>query len=411
MKTSECIAMLLAGGEGRRLAPLTNDLAKPAVPFGGRCRIIDYTLSNCVHSGIRTIGVLTQYKAESVHDHIGDGTAWRGEGRDGWPTIELLPSSRVSAEEYAGTADALYQNMDYIDQLDPAHVLVLSGDHIYQMDYRELLASHKRSGASVTLTVKQVPWKDAGRFGIISTDEHDRITAFAEKPARPSSNVASMGIYAFRWADLREALLEDRKHPNSSRDFGKDIIPRMLEDGYKLMAFSFDGYWRDVGTVESLWEAHMDLFEGGLYEEWQWPVLTRERNHTFPSLLTPHAVVRNSYIHHGSYIEGSVERSVVFGGVAIGRGTDFRDSIVMPDAQIGRNVRIIRSIIGEGAIIEDGAVIGSTDGAVTVIGAGEHVEAHGYDAGIAERIKGSMSEAGRRLLEKRERPLFPDFNF
>ncbi|UVI31968.1 sugar phosphate nucleotidyltransferase [Paenibacillus spongiae] len=411
MKTSDCIAMLLAGGEGRRLAPLTNDLAKPVVPFGGRCRIIDYTLSNCVHSGIRTIGVLTQYKAESVHDHIGDGTAWQREERDGCSTIELLPSSRVSAEKYAGTADALYQNMDYIDRLDPAHVLVLAGDHIYRMDYREMLASHKRSGASATIAVKQVPWKDTGRFGIISTDEHGRIAAFAEKPIRAASNTASLGIYIFRWADLRRALLEDRDHPDSSRDFGKDIIPRMLDTGYMLMAYPFEGYWRDVGTVESLWEAHMDIFDGGLNEEWHWPVLTRERKHTYPSLLTPHAVVRHSYIHHGSYIEGSVERSVVFGGVAVGRGTDILESIVMPDAQIGRNVRIIRAIIGERAIIEDGSVIGSPDEAVTVIGAGERVEGHGYDARIAERIKGSVSEAGRRFLEKRELPLFPDFNF
>ncbi|MCQ6558476.1 sugar phosphate nucleotidyltransferase [Paenibacillus mendelii] len=375
MITNDCIAMLLAGGEGRRLAPLTDHQAKPAVPFGGRCRIIDYSLSNCVHSGISSIGVLTQYKAQSLHDHIGDGTAWEKEGSAVRSSIELLPSSRIGTEGYAGTADALYQNLDYIDRLSPANVLVLSGDHIYRMDYRELLDSHKRSGATATLTVKPVPWKEAGRFGIMNTDEQDQIIDFTEKPIRPMSNLASMGIYMFKWADLRHALLEDHSDPNSSRDFGKDIIPRMLEAGNRLMAHRFEGYWRDVGTVQSLWEAHMDLFDREMCDERQWPVLTRDRKHSYPSFLTPHAVVRNSYIHQGSYIEGSAYRSVVFGGVSVGRGTVFRESVIMPDAQIGRNVRIIRAIIGEGAIIEDGAIIDSLDGEVTVIGAGERVGA------------------------------------
>lgn len=374
-KKHTCMAMLLAGGEGRRLSPLTSNMAKPAVPFGGRCRIIDYTLSNCVNSGIGTIGVLTQYEASSLHRHIGDGTAWQMKDGETAADITLLPSSRIGSEGYAGTADAIYQNMDYIEWHGPEHVLILSGDHIYRMDYDELLRTHIASGAAATVAVKRVPWKDASRFGIMNTDESNRIVDFVEKPERPESNLASMGIYMFRWADLREVLLEDRNDDASSRDFGKDIIPRLLRSGMTLQAHPFDGYWRDVGTVESLWEAHMDIIDGEAHDEEVWPIQTRRWTSSFKSYVSPQVDVRNSYIHSGSTVEGNVNRSFIFGDVAIGSGADIRESIIMPNARIGRNASLSRVILGEGAYVEDGAVIGSLNGDVTVIGAGERVAA------------------------------------
>ncbi|CAH1193707.1 Glucose-1-phosphate adenylyltransferase [Paenibacillus plantiphilus] len=374
-KNRTCLAMLLAGGEGRRLSPLTSNMAKPAVPFGGRCRIIDYTLSNCVNSGIGTIGVLTQYEASSLHRHIGDGTAWQMRDSEAAADITLLPSSRISSEGYAGTADAIYQNMDYIEWHGPEHVLILSGDHIYRMDYDELLRTHIASGAAATVAVKRVPWKDASRFGIMNTDESNRIVDFVEKPGRPESNLASMGIYMFRWANLREVLLEDRNDDASSRDFGKDIIPRLLRSGMTLQAHPFDGYWRDVGTVESLWEAHMDIIDGEAHDEEVWPIQTRRWTSSFKSYVSPQVDVRNSYIHSGSTVEGNVNRSFIFGDVAIGSGADIRESIIMPNARIGRNASLSRVILGEGAYVEDGAVIGSPNGDVTVIGAGERVAA------------------------------------
>ncbi|MBW7475159.1 glucose-1-phosphate adenylyltransferase [Paenibacillus oenotherae] len=373
---STCMAMLLAGGEGRRLAPLTSNMAKPAVPFGGRCRIIDYTLSNCVNSGIGTIGVLTQYEAASLHRHIGDGSAWQMRSGDANADITLLPSTRVGSEGYAGTADAIYQNIDYIDWYAPEHVLILSGDHIYRMDYDQLLQAHIASGASATVAVKHVPWKDASRFGIMNTDEHNRIVDFVEKPDRPESNLASMGIYMFKWPHLREVLLADREDESSSHDFGKDIIPSMLRSGTPLQAHPFDGYWRDVGTVESLWEAHMDIIDGEAPDEEEWPIQTRQWTSTFKSYVRSGVEVSSSYIHSGSTVEGNVKRSFIFGDVAVGTGADIRESIVMPNARIGRNVSLSRVIIGEGAVIEDGAVLGSMNGEVTVIGAGERVAAH-----------------------------------
>jgi glucose-1-phosphate adenylyltransferase len=355
-------------------------LAKPAVPFGGRCRIIDYTLSNCVHSGIETIGVLTQYQSESLHNHIGDGKAWRKSEGVQRTDIALLPSSRVKGGEYLGTADAIYQNIDYIDHYSPEHILVLSGDHIYQMDYTKLMDKHIDSGAAATIAVKRVPWKDASRFGVIHTDESDRILDFVEKPRRPESNLASMGIYMFRWADLRSLLVEDHGDKSSSHDFAKDIIPRMLQLGLSLGAHPFEGYWRDVGTVDSLWEAHMDFIAGDIVPaaetpEGAWPIISRDMRQTLASYVCPKAEIRNSFIQHGSSVEGDVDRSVIFGDVAVGRGADIRESIIMPGARIGRNAWICRAIIGEGAVIEDGAVIGSMNGDVTVVVAEERLAA------------------------------------
>ncbi|WP_219835454.1 sugar phosphate nucleotidyltransferase [Paenibacillus sp. R14(2021)] len=379
MNTNACVAMLLAGGEGRRLAPLTGKMAKPAVPFGGSCRIIDYTLSNCVNSGIGQIGVLTQYMADSLHAHIGDGADWCF--GDHAANIALLPSNRIGGEGYRGTADAIYQNIDFIDAQNPEHVLILSGDHIYKMDYRSMLQDHIANGADATIAVKRVPWRDASRFGILETDEQRRIVEFVEKPAKPQSNLASMGIYMFNWDALRTALLADHRNPASSGDFGIDVLPALLRNGTSLLAHAFDGYWRDVGTVESLWEAHMDLIGGKLDEHSNvkakpWPILTRDRTPTICSYLCPNADVQGSYVHVGSSVKGEFDRSVIFGDVVVEEGADIQESILMPSVHIGANVRLSRAIIGEGAVIEDGAVIGSLSGDVTVIAPGERVAAH-----------------------------------
>lgn len=411
MKKDACLAMLLAGGEGRRLAPLTASIAKPAVPFGGRCRIIDYTLSNCVHSGINTIGVLTQYQAESLHDHIGDGGAWQIADGGNPVKISLLPASRYGGEGYLGTADAIYQNIDYIDSQNPEHVLILSGDHIYQMDYNEMSQHHANSGASATIAVKRVPWKDASRFGIMTTSEGDRIMRFDEKPKRPRSNLASMGIYIFRWADLRAALIEDHANEASSHDFGADLIPQMLGSDKNLYAYPFDGYWRDVGTIESLWEAHMDLIDEIAAASQTnnqldaWPILTRERVQKIPAYRCPKALIRSSYIHHGSSVEGDVDRSIVFGDVSIGKGADIRESIIMPGARIGANASVFRAIIGEGAVIGQGAVIGKWNDDITVIGAGEQIAARPRFSVTFNRLPHSVlayweREMTSSLLEK-----------
>ncbi|MBM7568656.1 glucose-1-phosphate adenylyltransferase [Paenibacillus sacheonensis] len=393
MNTNSCVAMLLAGGEGRRLAPLTESMAKPAVPFGGNCRIIDYTLSNCINSGIGSIGVLTQYMADSLHKHIGDGSSWHTNGQTA--DITLLPSSRVGENGYLGTADAIYQNIDYIDRQSPEHVLILSGDHIYRMDYRSMLQDHVASGAAATIAVKRVPWRDASRFGIMTADERRTIVDFVEKPAKPTSNLASMGIYIFKWQVLRDALMADRLNPASSHDFGKDIIPALLRNGTSMLAHAFDGYWRDVGTVESLWEAHMDLIDGELEDAAgtkakPWPILSRLLNNSMRTYVCPNADVQSSYVHHGSSIKGDLDRSVVFGDVAVEEGADIRESILMPGSRIGKDVRLSRVIIGEGAVIEDGAVIGSLNGDVTVIAPGDCVAAHPRFVVTPDRLPQSL---------------------
>lgn len=382
MSNKQCIAMLLAGGEGRRLSPLTSKLAKPAVPFGSRYRIIDFPLSNCVNSGIDTIGILTQYEADSLHAHIGDGTAW-GLGQSERGGITLLPSYGAGCNEYLGTADAIYKNMEYIDRHDPENVLILSGDHIYHMDYREVLDFHVQSGAKATISVMPVPWEEAHRFGVMVTDEQYRIKEFCEKPERPQSNLASMGIYLFKWSYLKRHLLEDAKDHKSSHDFGKDVIPKMLADTEPLHAYPFKGYWRDVGTVASLWEAHMDLLDEN--NEWMlqdkaWPMYTSELcklDTMIKGKETKHSgiSVKNSIIHDHCALEGYAERSVIFGGTSIGRFAKIKDSVVMPNASIGRNAIVECAIIGEGATIKDGAVIKGTPDQVVVIGPSETVVA------------------------------------
>lgn len=368
----KCIAMILAGGEGKRLAPLTQKLAKPAVPFGGQYRIIDFPLSNCLNSGIDTIGVLTQYKAETLHKHIKDGGLWLN---DKETEITLLDASRHATNGlYTGTADAIYKNLEYIQRHNPEHVLLLSGDHIYKMDYNAMIQFHEESGAEATISVKQVPWKDAHQFGIMNVDDSYKVTNFLEKPSKPESNLASMGIYIFRWSFLKRYLLQDAENELSSHDFGKDLIPQMLAAGSNVYAYPFQGYWRDVGTVESLWEAHMEVLGGEIVlDDGQWPMYTNKRLQPSTMNLYPTAESHKSMIHPDSIIEGELVRSVVFNGVHIGPGCEIRESIIMPDVKIGSNVQIYKAIIGEGSVIEDGAVIGKPNGEITAIGKDEFI--------------------------------------
>ncbi|MBE9916660.1 glucose-1-phosphate adenylyltransferase [Paenibacillus donghaensis] len=369
MNKKECIAMLLAGGEGRRLAPLTTNQAKPAVPFGSRYRIIDFPLSNCVNSGIDTIGILTQFEAESLHTHIGKGEPW-GLECNGNSGITLLPSYNTSSATYSGTADAVYKNIEYIDRQQAEHVLILSGDHIYHMDYNKMLLFHKQQGSEATISVMEVPWEEASRFGVMSVDERHRISEFAEKPAEPESNLASMGIYLFKWEYLRRHLLEDAANDSSSHDFGKDLIPKMLAEQNRLFAYRFDGYWKDVGTVNSLWEAHMDLLAADpawkLHNS-EWPMYTRPWRSKLAAHKTKTNSMANCLVSETCFIDGTAHQSVVFCGVEIGKFSEIKDSIVMPNVRIGRNVHIERAIIGEGAIIKDGAfIIGSADEIVVI---------------------------------------------
>lgn len=371
--TNECIAMLLAGGEGRRLSPLTGQIAKPVVPFGDRFRMIDFPLNNCVHSNINKIGVLTQYCADSVHNYINEDQPSLLTSNASCD-ITMLPSSNKCKDGYAGTADAIYQNIDYIDQLAPEHVLILSGDHIYQMDYRPMLEFHKSSGAPATIAVKKVAWREASRFGILNTDDQYRVKSFVEKPAKPQSNLASMGIYLFRWSELKKHLIEDAANPHSTHDFGKDIIPAFLAAQANMVAYPYKGYWRDVGTIDSLWEANMDLLDGELKLTNYGKKAEHSLKHTV-ALGKSRAKLNNeiidSILHPACTVEAQVERSIVCSDVTIGMNSEIHESIIMPGARIGRNVNIHRAIIGEGAIIEDGAVIGRLNDEICVVGHGE----------------------------------------
>lgn len=378
MAKSECIAMLLAGGEGRRLGVLTKDLAKPAVHFGGKYRIIDFTLSNCVNSGIDTVGVLTQYQPLVLNQYLGIGSPWGLDRRSGG--VHILPPYVRSkgGTWYKGTANAIYQNMGFIEGYDPEYVLIISGDHIYKMDYDELLESHKRNRADATIAVITVPWAEASRFGILSVDEQDRVVEFAEKPKQPNSNLASMGVYIFNWKVLKEALVRDEATPGSSNDFGKDIIPTLLKDGARLFTHRFDGYWKDVGTIDSLWEANMDLLDEQPalnLNDREWRIYSVNPNRP-AHYLSPESTVQSSLINEGCVVRGTVNRSVLFQCVTVGEGSFIEDSVIMPNATIGRGARIIRAIVGDGAVVGDGCVIGSVDSEdIAVVGSGDHIEA------------------------------------
>lgn len=360
MITKKCVAMLLAGGQGSRLEVLTKNTAKPAVPFGGKYRIIDFALSNCANSGIDTIGVLTQYKPLKLNSYIGKGRPWDLDRLNGGVTILPPYMTQTNGEWYSGTANAIYQNMEYIEAYHPEYVLIISGDQIYKMDYRELLRFHETKKADVTIASHEVPWEEASRFGIINTDESSRIIDFTEKPKKPASNKASMGIYIFTWKKLRQYLIEDQNTPGSTNDFGRDLIPKMHKRGERMFAFPFKGYWKDVGTLQSYWEANMDLLEeaNGLnLQDRGWRIYSRNSVEP-PHFIAPTANVKRCIIAEGGSIFGEAYHSILFSGVTIGKGSRIHNSILMPNVKVGENAIIEDTIIAENTIISDNCRIG-----------------------------------------------------
>ncbi|OES44076.1 glucose-1-phosphate adenylyltransferase [Domibacillus iocasae] len=359
MVKQKCVAMLLAGGKGSRLKELTESLAKPAVPFGGKYRIIDFPLSNCVNSGIHTVGVLTQYQPLVLNSYIGIGSAWDLDRKNGGVTVLPPYSESSEVKWYSGTASAIYQNLNYIKQFDPEYVLILSGDHIYKMNYDTMLDYHIEKQADVTISVIEVPWDEASRFGIMNTDDEYNVTRFDEKPKKPESNLASMGIYIFKWPVLRKYLEMDESNPDSSNDFGKDVIPAMLADELKLIAYPFKGYWKDVGTVKSLWEANMDLLDDeqdlNLFEH-SWRIYSVNPNQP-PQIIGTKAKVKHSLVNEGCIIDGAIEQSVMFQGVEVEEDAVIKECVVMPNARIGRGSFIERAIVMNGLEIPENTII------------------------------------------------------
>lgn len=379
MKQNSMLAMILAGGRGSRLHDLTNKVAKPAVSYGGKYRIIDFPLSNCANSGIDVVGVLTQYESVELNSYVAAGGRWGLDSKDSG--VYVLPpreKADTGLDVYRGTADAISQNIDFIDQYDPEYLLVLSGDHIYKMNYDKMLAFHKERQADATIAVIEVPLKEASRFGIMNTDgETDRITEFVEKPPVPESNLASMGIYIFNWKLLRKLLLADMKNPDSNHDFGKDIIPTLLGDEKRLFAYRFKGYWKDVGTIDSLWEANMDLLSPDNeldLSDLTWKIYTEDVT-ALPQYIGTEARIQNAYITQGCVIEGEVTNSVVFTGAKVRPGAKVIDSVLMPGAIVEDGAVVIRDLVANGVNIGKGALVGSADS--------EHIEL------IARRVKGA----------------------
>ncbi len=363
------VAMLLAGGKGSRLGVLTKHRAKPAVTYGGKYRIIDFPLSNCIHSGIDTVGVLTQYEPLELNAYIGTGAPWDLDGITGGAFILPPHQKGELGEWYTGTANAIYQNFYFIDRYEPENILVLSGDHIYKMDYSDMLKAHAAKGADATIAVIRVPMEEASRFGIMNTDDDLRITEFDEKPKQPKNDMASMGVYVFNWKKIKEYLIEDAKDEKSSNDFGKNVIPKMLQNDEKLYAYPFDGYWKDVGTIYSLWESNMELLQDSpgldLYDE-GWRIFSRNPNMP-PHFVDKSAKIKNSLISEGCHIYGVVENSIISAGVVIGEGAVVRDSIVMQQTQIGKNSKVIMGIIDEETQVGENCEIGG-GGEITVLG-------------------------------------------
>lgn len=362
MRSKECVAMILAGGQGSRLGILTQNVAKPAVPFGGKYRIIDFPLSNCAHSGIDTVGVLTQYQPLELNTYIANGQPWDLDRTNGGVFVLPPYTSAEKGEWYKGTANAIYQNLGFMQQFNPKYVVILSGDHIYKMDYNKMLQAHKNANADATIAVIEVPWDEAPRFGIMNTDNNMQIVEFEEKPAEPKSNLASMGVYCFSWEALKKYLTEDENNSESENDFGKNIIPSMLGDGLKLMAYRFDGYWKDVGTIQSLWEANMELLDdnpGCDLDDDSWKIFSRNPVKP-PQYIGDGGVIKNSYTTEGCEIYGKVEHSILFEGVTVGSGAVVKDSIVLPGTVIGKGAVINKAIIGSDAVIGDNAEIGSS---------------------------------------------------
>ena len=385
----QCVAMLLAGGQGSRLGILTSDVAKPAIPYGGKYRIIDFPLSNCTNSGIDVVGVLTQYRPLLLNAYIGSGSPWDLDLAHGG--VYVLPPyvTGKSGEWYSGTANAIYQNIQFIEQFNTDYVLILSGDHIYKMDYNKMLQFHIQNNADCTIAVREVPWEEASRFGIMNTNEDNSISEFEEKPAHPKSNKASMGVYIFTWEKLRQYLVADAEDPNSANDFGKNIIPKMLGDQQRMFAYDFKGYWKDVGTIESLWEANMDLLTLpmpiDLYDT-KWRIYGRNPG-LAPHFIAEGASVRNSLITEGCEVFGNVDHSVIFSGVTIREGATVKDSVVMPGAVIERGAQVQRAIISEDAVIGAGATVGEATGNIAVVGTGVRLAAGG-DVKAGEQYAG-----------------------
>ncbi|NFA44420.1 glucose-1-phosphate adenylyltransferase [Clostridium botulinum] len=375
MGNTEIVAMILAGGQGSRLGVLTKKLAKPAVPFGGKYRIIDFPLSNCANSGIYTVGVLTQYKPLELNAHIGIGLPWDLDRKDGGVSILPPYQEEKGGNWYKGTANAIYQNIEFVDRYDPEYVLILSGDHIYKMNYTKMLEFHKEKNADATIGVIEVPVNEASRFGIMNTRDDMSIYEFEEKPKIPKSNLASMGIYIFNWKNLKKYLRNDEANKSSSNDFGKDIIPSMLNDGGKMVAYPFEGYWKDVGTIESLWQANMDLLKSdnklNLHDQ-DWRIYST--NPVRPAqYIGENAKVTNSLIVEGCTVNGTVQNSVLFQGVQVGKNTIIKDSVIMTNAKIGDNVIIEKAIIGNDAVIRKDCVIGTGD-EIEIVAAKEEVK-------------------------------------
>ena len=389
---NECISMLLAGGQGSRLGILTHKIAKPAVPFGGKYRIIDFPLSNCVNSGIYTVGVLTQYQPLELNDYIGNGEPWDLDRRDGGVHV-LSPYQQIKGSEwYKGTANAIYQNIHFIDKYDPEYVVILSGDHIYKMDYAEMLAYHKEQEAACTIAMREVEWAEASRFGLMLVNDDGTISEFEEKPKNPRSNKASMGIYIFTWEKLRAYLIADEENPESGNDFGHDVIPAMHNAGEKMVAYQFDGYWRDVGTIDSLWEANMDILSptsGINLNDKNWKIYAKSPS-AAPQYIADTAKVENSMVTEGCQVAGNVDWSVLFPNATVEEGADVKYSIIMPGATVKKGASVSYSIIAEDAVIAEGAKVGSTPAeteadawGVAVVGAGIEI---GKDATVPANV-------------------------
>ena len=374
---SGMVCMLLAGGQGSRLKALTRNTAKPAVPFGGKYRIIDFALSNATNSDIHDIGILTQYKPFRLNEHIGIGAAWDYDRTYGGLRLLSPFYSEEGGRWYDGTANAIYENMTYLDNLNPKYVLILSGDHIYKMNYNELLDVHIRKGAEATIAVMEVPWDEAPRFGIMNTDEEDRILEFEEKPAKPKSNLASMGIYIFNWPTLRKALIEDYKDKNSTYDFGHDIIPKMLKAQMPLYVYRFKGYWKDVGTIKSYWEANLDMIDPNnglnIYEK-NWRIYTSAKNLP-PHFISQEAEVSNSLVNEACRVYGKVQHCVLFTNVTVEDGAEVRDSVILSGSVIQKGAKVVHAAVGENEVIRAGQEIGEdTSGAVYLVADGNVTE-------------------------------------
>lgn len=377
MKHNDMLAMILAGGRGSRLHDLTNKVAKPAVSYGGKYKIIDFPISNCANSGIDVVGVLTQYESVILNSYVAAGGRWGLDAKDSG--VYVLPpreKADTNLDVYRGTADAISQNIDFIDSFSPEYLLVLSGDHIYKMDYDKMLDFHKENGADATIAVIEVPMREASRFGIMNTNEDGQIVEFEEKPPQPKSNLASMGIYIFSWKLLRKMLVADMKNTESNHDFGKDIIPALLGDGRKLMAYKFKGYWKDVGTIDSLWEANMDLLDKNSALDLgdpSWKIYTEDTN-SLPQYIGADAEISRAFITQGCVIDGQVKNSVLFTGAKVAAGAKVVDSVLMPGAVVEEGATVTRALVADGIRIGAGARVGSADS--------ENIEL------VAKRVKG-----------------------